>query len=249
MRLRTFATIALLVLPATLPAQRIPVPRIGRRATMPPASLPPQAPGVTRALAYKRSRWSAEGYSLVSSIDLPGMGGSTLHYTTMGTGTRADYRYADHLSATVDMTTSLFGSPATVETAEIGTRYSPSSWDRPLRPFADVRAIYMHVDDSFLVPAGTLDGGSGSAGAMVEADRYSHGLGGVAGAGLEYSLTRRLTLTTELSAVRARLFISNLTNAGTLPTANRSWATSLRYTLGIRFNPVQTLRTVQKVTP
>src|SRR4029079_10145270 len=112
-----------------LSAQRIRLPRGGRGATPQPAPLPPEAGPVTRALAYRRSRWSAEAYSLISSLEVPAAAGGVTRYTAPGSAPRADYRYTDHLSATVDMTSSLPFSSTNAQTAEVGTRYSPLAWD------------------------------------------------------------------------------------------------------------------------
>lgn len=249
MRSRTLIMIALLTLPSTLTAQRIRLPRGGRGATPQPAPLPPEAGPVTRALAYKRSRWSVEGYSLISSLQVPAAGGGVTRYTTPGGGTRADYRYTERLSATVDMTASLPGSPTTAETAEIGTRYSPLAWDRQLRPFVDVRAAYMRMYDMYAMPtpASIIAGASDQQ--FVEGGRYSRGFGSVAGAGFEYSLTRSLALTTELSAMRSRMTMYRFSGPATIPSDSRYWMTSFRYVLGLKFNPVRSVHLTQNPTP
>src|SRR5258705_13802227 len=100
MRTRALVAIALLTLPCGLTAQVLRIPRRG--AVPDPAPLPPAAAPVARALALQRSRWSAEGYSLVSALQVPNGNGGVSRYSTFGTGTHADYRYADHLTATID---------------------------------------------------------------------------------------------------------------------------------------------------
>jgi len=235
MRTRTLVVIAVMTLPAALTAQVLRLPRGGRGTAPPPAALPPEAAPVARALAYKRSRWSAEGYSFMNAIQVPSPGGVT-HYTTAGTGTRAAYRYTEQWSATLDMTTSLFGDPITAQTAEAGTRFSPLPWDRTLRPFFDVRAAYMRLYDTFASPTDpSVPGGLNQQ--YLGEGRYSRGFGGVGGAGLEFSLTRSLALSTEMTATRNHLTVYRLTGPATIPSGNAYWLTSFRYVLGLKFNP------------
>lgn len=239
MRTRAVVAIALLVLPAGLTAQRLPRPPI-RRGTPPQAApLPPEAAPVARALAYKRSRWSGEVYSLINAVQFPTADGGATSYTNFGLGTRGDYRYTDRFSATIDLTASALGSPVTTETAEIGTRFRPGPMDQALRPFFDVRAAYMHMYDLFAMPiAGS---GSGLSHQYAQEARYSRGFGSVAGAGLEYSLTRSLALTTELTAIRSRMTAYRLIGPANVPNGSTYWMTSFRYTLGLKLNPVRAL--------
>lgn len=234
MRNRVLLLIALLLLPSLSSAQRRPL--IGRRPTPEPAQLPPQTGPVSRALSITRSRWSVEGYSLVSRFEVPSVGGGSSAYTSVGTGTHADYRYNPHLSATIDLTASILGSPANFETAEVGTRYAPLGLDAPLRPYFDVRAGYMHMFDPFSAP------GYGDPGTLgpIEGSRYSRGFGGVTGAGFEYALTRSLALTTQLSVLRSRMTTYRIM-PGVIPNGTEFWMTTLRYTLGFKFNPVRAL--------
>src|SRR6185503_2838936 len=97
--------LALFSLPIELSGQGgVRLPRPGRGTQ--PATLPPEIPVVARALALKRSRWSAEGYSLFSAVQVPGGNGGSDTYTSFGAGTRADYRFANNFSATLDVTAS-----------------------------------------------------------------------------------------------------------------------------------------------
>ena len=184
---------------------------------------------------------------MVSSIDVPMPGGGSTRYATLGSGTQGDYRFTDRVSATLDLTMSPFWGSAITETGEIGARYRPAPLDANLRPFFDVRTAYMHMYDTFFFP-GAPPGGVGQQ--MVQEGRYSQGVGSVAGAGLEYSLTRSLALTTELSAMRSRMTTYRLTNPTSVPDAAGSyWMTSLRYMFGLKYNPVRALKLVQKATP
>ena len=239
MRIRTLALFALLALPAGSSAQLIRPPRTGRGGTtVQPTPLPPEAAPVSRALAYRRSRWSTEGYSLINSLVLPTIGGGSTRTTTYGAGTRAAYRYSDQFSATIDLTASMPGGLTTSQTAEAGTRFSPLGWDHSLRPFVDVRAAYMNLLDTF---TGTL----GSVGAAnqqyVNGSRYSRGFGGLGGTGLEYSLTNSLAIATEISALQTRMTTYRVISSGDIPRGSTYWMTSYRLSLGLRFNPVRAI--------
>lgn len=231
--------IALIALPSISSAQRPPMPRVGRRPTPEPASLPPQAEPVARALAVTRSHWSVEGYSLVSHFQMPTVGGGITAFTSIGTGTHADYRRGQHLSATIDLTASILGSPANMETAEVGTRYALLGPDEPLRPYVDLRAGFVHMFDPF-----SVDAFGNSYGGVAAGSRYSRGFGGVGGGGFEYALTRSLALTTELSMMRSRMATYRIT-PGSIPNGTKFWMTTVRYTLGFKFNPVRTLSLAQ----
>jgi hypothetical protein len=243
MHARALVAIALLTLPSEMSAQ-LRLPRGGRQTPTQPASLPPEIAPVARSLAYRRSRWSTETYTMVSNIQMPAAAGGTSS-TTAGTGTRADYRFTEHFSATVDATASFVGSDVITETAEVGTRFSPLSWDRRLRPFFDVRAAYMHMSDRLTMASLA----SSDAGVLnqqfFEVGRYSRGAGGVGGIGLEYSLTNTFSLTSELSALRNRMTVYRLVSPTSIPNGTAYWMTSFRYTLGLKFNPVRSLHLAQ----
>jgi hypothetical protein len=183
---------------------------------------------------------------LISSFQLPADGGGSTRYTTPGAGTRADYRYTERWSATVDVTASLPGAPTTAETAEVGTRFSPLAWDRELRPFFDVRAAYMRMYDAFSAQTAASVVAGAPSQQFVEGTRYSRGLGGLGGLGLEYSLTRSFALTTELSALRSRMTTYRSAGPAIIPSGSNFWMTSFRYTLGLKFNPVRALHATQK---
>src|SRR5262245_30696626 len=108
MRTRVVAVIALLSLPCALSAQ---LRRPSTRTPAEPASLPPTISEVARTLAYKRARWSFEGYTMMSAIQIPSASGPTVSYSTLGTGTHADYRITDRFAATADMSVSALGGP------------------------------------------------------------------------------------------------------------------------------------------
>lgn len=247
MRIRTVAVFALLSLPCALSAQRIRLPRIGRGAKPEVAPLPPAAEPVARALAYKRSRWSTEAYTLISSVRAPDAAGGAADYTTFGTGTRADYRYSERFSATLDMTVSALGGPATTSTAEAGTRFTPLPADHAFRPFFDLRAAYTHLSDSYGAPLETSTE-FGASNPFIGGGRYSRGFGGVAGAGFEYSLTARFALTSELSAVRSRMTAYKLVGSASTLGGTAYSMDSFRYTLGLKFNLGHAMHLAQKPT-
>src|SRR5262245_28280718 len=87
---------ALATLPSVLLAQRGRLPRGAAGPTAAP--LPPEMPGVSRALAFRRSRLSTEGYAMISSMQLPTAAG-TEQFTMAGAGTHAAYRYTDNFAA------------------------------------------------------------------------------------------------------------------------------------------------------
>jgi hypothetical protein len=237
MRTRALFLVAVLALPSVASAQ-IRIPRAGRRPTPPPAELPPRPGNVARAVAIQRSHWSVDGYAMVSAFQVPSPAGGVTAYTSLGTGTRGSYRVTDHVSATVDMTASMVGSPTITETAELGTRYSPMTWDHSLRPYFDLRAGFIHMYDQFgsLFDIGGQTLGHGA--------RYSRGFGGVTGTGFEYSLTRSLALTTGVSLMRSRMTSYRIA-PGSIPNGTQFWLTTFRYTLGFRFNPVRALNLSQ----
>jgi hypothetical protein len=240
MRVRAVVAIVLLLLPAGLTAQRIPLPRVLGRGPARPTPLPPQPPGIARELAYKRLRLSVETYPLVTYIDAPtftGDGGVS-SWTSFGMGTRTDYRITRHLSATLDMTSSFLGGPAVTHTAEIGTRLRPERSERRVYPFVDVRVGYIYSYNSTFRPF-DVDG-YGTTLPVASGGRYSEGLGGAGGVGMEYSLTRRFSLTTAASVLRSRMTAHERRASGT--TNQRFWMMSYRYSLGVRYNPVRLIQ-------
>jgi hypothetical protein len=240
MRTRTVVAIVSLLLPAVSSAQHIPL--IGRgRGPARPAPLPPQPVPIANELAYRRLPLSVESYPLISFIQSPGMTNDGLmsSWTTFGVGTRADYRVTRLVSATLDLTTSFLGGPALVQTAELGTRLRPERTERRVYPFVDLRAGYVAAYNRYLGTIGDVFGSYPGAQDSHGA-RYSSGFGGVAGAGMEYALSRSFSLTTAATATRNRLTTREL--RGGTNRLDRFTMTSFRYTLGIRYNPVRVIR-------
>jgi hypothetical protein len=238
MRLRRVVAVALLIVPAVASAQRIPLPRIGRRAPR-PAELPPQPGVLAREMAYRRLRLSVESYPLLSFVHSPEFTGDGMvsNWATFGMGTRADYRLTSMMSATFDLTSSFLGGPAIINTAEIGTRFRPNWSERRLYPFADLRVGYLSAYNRYL---GTFnDGLDGSLGPdpFYSGPRYSSGFGGVGGIGMEYLLTTRFSLTTAGTVMH-----THMRTEGIRVSDRASYGmTSVRYTLGLKFNPIRTI--------
>lgn len=245
MRHRAIALAALLLLPGTtLVAQvgRAPRPTIIRRPPgTTPEPLPPTSPEIARALQIQRSRWSGEGYGIVNMMQLPAVNGGVMNSNSFGGGTRLDYRYASHFSATIDLTAAYTGGPAVAATAEVGTRYWPLARESTVRPFLDLRGGYMSLYDETALATGAGVGPGTIPQNFAAMQRYSHGVGGVMGGGAEYSLSHSFAVTTGISAMRNHMTTYRSIGTGAPPAGDRYWMTALRYTLGIKFNPSRTL--------
>ena len=237
MRTRAAVAVALVLLPAIAGAQRI---RIGSRAPG-RAELPPTAPAVSRDMQYVRLPISMEGYQQISFFNSPGMmaGSPLTSWSSLGAGTRMDYRVAKNLSATFDGTTSMFGGPALVQSLELGMRLRRDRNEaNRFYPFADVRYGYLFAVNS---QARMMDFAPGSSAQQFGfVGGYSDGFGPVAGAGMEVAITRSFSIMTLASAMRANMTARDYTNAN--PAARTHFdLTAHRYTLGVRFNPVRLL--------
>jgi hypothetical protein len=223
------------LLPAALSAQRIPLGGLGRRGPAHPEPIPPQPAPVANDIAYHRLRISIESYPMVSFFEAPSYAtnGRASSWASVGTGTRADYRLTNIMSATLDMTSSFYGGPELVETVELGTRFRPEpKQGAKLYPYLDARVGYISAytrglgqsDLVFNDPFGEFNAAS-----------YSHGWGALAGAGFEYALSLRWSLTTGAMLMQSRMTAEDFQAPQTRPFT----LTSLRYTLGLRFNPIR----------
>jgi hypothetical protein len=237
MRTRALVSLALLSLPMVASAQVV-QRRPSQRTPVEPASLPPAAPDVARDLAYKRSRWALEAYSLFSAVQVPSAGSST-YSAVIGAGTHGDYRLTDLVAATADVTfANLSNTNMSYETAEAGTRFMIPIPDERTRPFVDVRATYMMLSDLYF---GDVTTGRTSTSPGM---RYSRGVGGFVGAGVHHSLFGSFLLTTELAALRNRM--TTYRSSGLMPaTGTNMWATTYRLTVGVRYNAQRSLNLVQ----
>ena len=239
MRVAAVVAIVLLFLPGESSAQRLRLPGVGRRPR--PTELPPQAPGIARELSYRRLPLSIESYPLYSRVEASGFIAEGVHssWSSLGGGTRADYRIKGHLSATLDMTSSFMGGPTVMETVELGTRLGSQRGEHRLYPFVDVRYGYAYAYHSYFQPLGDPFGASTPQSAGY-ASRYSHGFGGVGGAGMEFTLTQTLSVTTAASMMRSDMTAHDFRS--TTPTRDQYRMTSYRYMLGIKYNPVRLIQ-------
>lgn len=245
MRTRALAVLALLALGAdlnTVSAQRIPLPRIGRRTPPPPNDPEPMPAPVARQLAVTRSRWAIDGYSMISSMRVPDANGvsSTIGF---GGGTRGEYRLNDYFAATAEMTaTTNSGSTAVTETAELGTRYRPTPHDPEIRPYVDLRGGFMHMYDLYTSTIGGVAGvgAPGPGTDLFSTNRYSRGFGGVLGTGMEISLSNATALSTGISAMRNRMTVYRVSSPESVPAGSGYWLTSYRFTIGLRYNWIHT---------
>jgi hypothetical protein len=239
MRIRSLAPALLLALPlfaSVADAQRIPTRTRGGPAR--PAPVPDLPPGVAREMAYKRLPMSIETYPMVARFETDGFRGGATAWTSFGMGTRADYRVARFMSATFDMTSSIFGGPALAQTMELGTRFRPERQEHSIYPYLDLRIGYVHAFDGTLRSLDFIDPVTSPAGPNA---RYSHGFGTVAGAGMEIALTRTISLTTGASRLHSRMRPYGY--GGVQPDDRVPYSlTSYRYTVGARWNPVRFLQ-------
>jgi hypothetical protein len=238
MRIRTAVVLALLVLPAALSAQRMPR---GRRGPARPAELPPQPAAIANQMAYQRSKLTVEAYPFISHFNSPGFigGGIASSWTSLGTGTRFDYRITRFVSATADVTSSLLGGPAVVTSGELGTRLHPERSESRFYPYADVRFGYIsaYLKDPRAIAAEQASAGFSTAG---PADRFSDGWGGFAGIGTEIGLVGAWSMTTGAGYMR-----NHMTERGIRANAFAPHSYSMgwyRYTIGISYNPVHLVR-------
>jgi hypothetical protein len=185
-----------------------------------------------------------EGYTLVNAITTVGPTGETARSSAFGTGTRADYRLSDYWSTTVDFTAALLGG-TTAETAEVGTRFRPTPHSTDIRPYVDLRASYAHVHESFYLPTSSAVPVTGPSLEFTQLGRYARGVGGVVGAGFDYTLTPSLALSTEFSAGRHRMDAYHLTGAAPLPGRDAYWMNVYRATIGLRYNAATALHLSQ----
>ena len=246
MRIRTVILAVALLLPSVATAQ-LRVPGIGGRRPGQPIPPDRQPEVIARAQALVRSRYSVEAYPLLSRVESSGIadGSPTARWTSFGTGTRLDWRQTDYLSWTLDVTASYLGGPATTQTAEVGTRIRPKSWNDRARPFADLRVGFEHVSQSL----SNFDLGIGPASIESSGVRYGRGFGAVAGAGVEYFVTNTLALTTAASAMRSNMTAYHFSGVS-VPTAASSYRlTTYRLAVGLRYNPVRYLRPANTTTP
>ncbi|HKW11333.1 MAG TPA: hypothetical protein VJO33_13205 [Gemmatimonadaceae bacterium] len=236
MRIRPVVAVVLLVLPAALSAQRIPLPRIPIGGRVGGRELPPQPAPIANELAYKRWHLAVETYPMVSYFQTSGLAsaGAAAAWTAVGAGSRADYLINRHVSLTMDMTSSALAAPIIVNTVELGTRVHPEWAEHRLFPYVDLRAGYLTSYDRALA---TSTGFTDPVAEGFGGPRYSRGFGEVGGGGFEYSLTRTWSLMNEAMIVRSRMRTDDFNT----PTHSFTM-TGIRYMIGVKYNPVRIIR-------
>lgn len=233
MRARTVVAAILVLAPSALCAQRIPLP-IGRHGPGAPQPLPPQPYPVAAQLAYTRSHLSIETYPMVSFTSAPGIAGlgRAGSWTSLGAGSHADYRLTRFMSGSMDLTSSFYGGPVLTQTVEVGTRFNSARDTGRWYPYLDFRVGYIAAYTNY----GTSGNVYVDPSTQAYYGGYSHGFGGIVGAGFEYALTRTLSLTSGASVLRGTM--TNHQLEGPYVGDRTMPMTSLRYTIGLRFNPV-----------
>ena len=235
MRARIGVAIVSLLLPAALSAQRIPI-GIGHRGPGHPEPIPPQPAPIANDIAYHRLRLAVESYPMVSYFAAPSFAtnGRASSWASVGTGTHAEYRLTSIMAASLDGTSSFYGGPELVETVELGMRFRPELKESArISPYIDGRVGYIAAYTRGL-GANDFVFNDPFAGSFGPAS-YSHGFGAMAGAGFDYSLSLRWSLMTSALIMQSRMTAQDLQGPVTRPFT----LTSLRYTLGLRFNPVR----------
>ena len=249
MRTRTLLVVSAAlacVLPSFAGAQIIRLPHRGPLTKPTDRPMPPELKPVAQANAYHRSRWSVEGYPFLTSIQVPGPFGGGDSYMVSGAGVRAEYRTFDRVAGTLDVTSSMPGVAPMLQTVELGARLRMVSSDRAIRPFVDMRAAYARMSDFFTADASSIPGAALGQ-QFISGERFGQGYGGIAGAGLEYSLSARMSLTTEVTALRGRLSTYRLDTPTSVPNASGAyWMTTFRYSIGLRFTPMSVLHLQQQ---
>ena len=250
MRVRTLLVVSAAlacVLPSFAGAQIFRLPHRGTLTKPNDRPMPPEVKPAAQANAYHRSRWSVEGYPFLTSVAVPGPLGGGESYMVSGAGVRAEYRTFARVAGTLDMTSSMPGVAPVLQTVELGARIHTVPYDREIRPFVDVRAAYARMSDAFTIDASSVPGVLGQQ--FISGERFGQGYGGIGGAGLEYSLTQRLSLMTEVTAFRGRLSTYRLDTPTSVPNASGAyWMTSFRYSIGLRFTPMSVLHLQQKAS-
>jgi len=237
MRARTLLTVGLIALPALAGAQRRTRGQIPTsRRPIPPAELPQQPRVVAQSVAYQRSKVSMETYPFMSWVQAPGFAqsGTVARWSNFSAGQRIAYQINPRVQGTLDVTSSLALGFAQMSTAELGTRLQPERTDTRAHPYFDLRVGYVMSSAGYntyngFAPPNQVKQSPGNG--------YSSGFGGVAGAGLEFAITRMVSLTSGVSAIHS-----------TMQGHGRSFASSpgghwtmnaIRLQAGLRFNPVR----------
>jgi hypothetical protein len=204
MRVRALVAVGLVLLPSIAESQLRRPGRMGGRAPGPTAMMPegPAARPVSEARQYQRLNVAIEGYPMISRVTMPsiaGVPGQT--FATGGSGTRFEYRFARLAAGTMDVTQSVLGGPIFNSSAELGLRFGPNRFAHDIVPFVDARAGYFYS-----VPKQQLgDFVSNPQTNIASVMNFSHGPAAIGGAGVEFAVSRRFSVTTAANYVQARM--------------------------------------------
>lgn len=241
MRIRPIALLVLFVLPAVLGAQtrgRRP-PTVSRPPG--PTPLPPQAPVIANQIRYRASRFSMETYPLYSFLqtDRSAVDSGPSSWSTLGAGTRIEWRFRPTLFATADLTTSFLSGQFAQNTIDIGGRYRPVREDYLLRPYFDVRTswsyTYASYGQNYYAPPTP---GGGPLGSYDSGRSSSRGLGALVGTGFDVPVTNSIAVTTGVSL--SRYAMSAVRLAGEPLGARYNYhMTAARFTIGLKYNPIR----------
>ena len=237
MRARTLLAVGLIALPALAGAQRRTRGQIPTsRRPIPPAELPQQPRVVAQSVAYQRSKVSMESYPFMSWVQAPGFAqsGTVARWSSFSAGQRLAYQINPRFQGTLDITQSLALGFAQMTTAEMGTRIQPVRTDTRARPYVDLRVGYVMSSAGYNTYNGFAPPNSGI---RSPGYGYSSGFAGIAGTGLEFAITRMISLTTGVSAIRSRL---QGHGAAFASADGGHWTmNAIRLQAGLRFNPVR----------
>lgn len=194
----------------------------------------PQPAVVANAMRSVRLPIAVEGYTFVSHMEVPGvLGAAGQTFTTGGSGTRLEYRFARMAAATFDVTSNFIGGPMFNETAELGFRFGPSRAVADIVPFVDARAGYF-----FSQPRQSLGGFSTNPPInFASVMNYAYGRAAIVGGGVEFAATRLFSITTAASAARSWM-TARPSYSATQQNA-RYTMESYRFSVSLRYNGVR----------
>ena len=234
MRARALLALGLVLFPSIAESQLRPRGRLGGQPPRTTGALPegPAAIPVSHARQYYRLNVAVEAYPMISRVTVPSFAGVPGETFAMGgTGTRFEYRFARMAASTLDVTQSFIGGPIYNSSAELGFRFGPNRFSHDIVPFVDARAGYFYSEPR-------QQFGDFAANPQINIGsvmHFSRGPAAIGGAGVEFAVSRRFSVTTAASYVRARM------RARTAVASNEHHytMTSTRFIAALRYNGVR----------